>query len=599
MSAKYIQAGIILACASLLYGDTETVQIPSVSSLAMIESNGEFDRKLIADCPLHKKAEVRKKIKKSNTCKVRKKGVNKPASESGNSCQVHGNSPHRPVTEGGNTCEIHGKPASDSATETANTCEIHGKPASDSATEVSITCEVHGTPPRESATEIVNTCEVHGIKVANTEVDPPAAEQAIETANPCEVHVMPAPEPAIAASNVSEVFENPDKSNDWADSCDVHGKPASRPKPEIAVVDYCEMHEKPVYVRMKDSYTSQANRPDSREMEFENVCSECFSSDSEEIFPDREGFCVVMEGLYWGVNYNLPFSISGPIVTTTPTSPNPLVSITQTTTNGSVVRTKNKWSPGFRAGIGAYPDYYNIDVQLIGTYYENHVLKSIGSNNFFNVSFNSADANFQIIYRVGDFELGKTFMAVSNVLLRPFCGVRGGWLDQNHHAHYLGTTSTTLTAGMSAGTIVTGLTPLTIHLDQDLWCVGPRLGLNTTWFKNCGFSILANISASMLYGKAHQKILFDMITNTLDVTMAIVDENVTDFFARDTYWEVFPTLQVLVGFSWEWFYRDCKNVPIKLYAGWEANFWWETSNIFLYERSISMQGVTGGLDFGF
>ncbi len=324
-------------------------------------------------------------------------------------------------------------------------------------------------------------------------------------------------------------------------------------------------------------------------------CGYCFDYSSQ--FFSRTGLDVFGEGLFWSTNYNLPFSFMLSLSQNV-ASPSSTLLITTTDTQFSIQRVNNKWSPGFRAGIGGYTDCDDFDLQLIGTYYENHAktafsgLNDALSNGVLVGPFNEAAANLQLIYRVGDIELGKNYFAFSRMLFRPFWGIRGGWLDQDHRVHYLRKTSTTLTTGPAAGTTITRPTPLTLHFDQNLWCVGPRMGLNTSWGKGGGLSWIANISASLLYGKAQQKFLFETVSDALNTAGSAVNETVTDTVSRDRFWELFPTLQLLMGVSWE-------SCIFKMYAAYEANFWWEASNVLIFERSISMQGLTGGIGVNF
>lgn len=316
----------------------------------------------------------------------------------------------------------------------------------------------------------------------------------------------------------------------------------------------------------------------------------------------RNGGGIGAEFLWWSTNYNFPFSVNvlSSIQIPGPTS-DLVTSNTFSETDTKVGRIEKKWSPGFRINAAYFPDYEDLDLQVIWTYYFNKPKSQfIGAGTILIASFFEADAVFRLLYNVGDLELGKSYFLTSKVKLRPFCGVRAAWLKQLYKADFFGTTDVSVDSGGVSETL-TFDTPLVLHISQDIWSVGPRIGLNTSWFRLSGLSIMGNISASLLYGRLLTKLFFDNVSASNDNNSSGGNQTAslseTDFNATDRYFQLFPTLQLLLGASWE----QCigRNSSVKIYAGWETNFLWQTSSILYFDRGISMQGLTAGASYNF
>lgn len=306
------------------------------------------------------------------------------------------------------------------------------------------------------------------------------------------------------------------------------------------------------------------------------------------------------EFLWWSTNYNFPFSLMGTSESfDLPLSPG-ITGSTLSKQKSSVVRTDTKWSPGVRATLAGYPNYDQIDVKAAWTYYYNKAHAAlIGNNNVFISAFTGVKATLKFVYNVIDFELGKSYLINSHVQLRPFCGIRGGWMEENSHVHFSSTTSVAST-DLGVPITVTADTPFVVLLDQNLWGIGPRIGLNTSWFKYCGLSILANASTALLYGKTTQKLFINV--NSLSsssgqggANTATASQSFNHF--KDRYYQLFPTVQLLFGFAWERCITE--KMSFRLHAAWETNFWWQTSSIIFFDRSVSMQGGTAGATFNF
>ncbi len=308
-------------------------------------------------------------------------------------------------------------------------------------------------------------------------------------------------------------------------------------------------------------------------------------------FCNNEGtFKIEGEYLYWSTNFNLPYTIAG-----SQSKPQTQVgNDTFTTATGtlSAVRTPLKWSSGGRGTLGYHSKCDQLDVQAIYTYYQNKSESAQnGTSTTYFKAFTTGQEHLKLTYNVGDLELGKTFYSdTTKVLLRPFIALRAGWLDQDNSANYTGIDAVSLMTGT-----VNVPTASSLVIDQDVWCVGPRVGIDMSWLRFGGLSIMVDFSTALLYGKAHQKMTVH--TNSADANgqQTGIDYQSSSYAARDKFMVLCPQLQGFIGLQWE---RCLKNHrSVKLFAGWEANFWWEVSNVLFLDRPLSMQGLTAGLSF--
>ncbi len=260
------------------------------------------------------------------------------------------------------------------------------------------------------------------------------------------------------------------------------------------------------------------------------------------------------------------------------------------------------WDPGVRVGLGWNTGYDNWDVQGYWTYFYNSSRKG---NNPLSVEtdeveslFNTGHAKNRLRYNAADVELGKAYYVSRHLFIRPFTGIHAIWTSL-HSSASLNSPGTVIvnlpfvtTGLLSPGTPVNetsvGAAEAKINLDIDTWGVGPRIGVNTNWGSFQGFSLMANVSTSMLFGKLLGKAKIDIDSGN-DIDVRVRDHE---------YWQVMPTLQMFLGASYA-FCFGCGGNQMRMSAGWESNFIWESANFFFDDKPISMQGLTVDIRFDF
>lgn len=298
--------------------------------------------------------------------------------------------------------------------------------------------------------------------------------------------------------------------------------------------------------------------------------------------------------LYWKA-YEKSF------VLTNKTSP---VFTTDDYTKTSVLHPRFNWDPGVRLIIGyRFPDYC-WDVALSWTHYHSsfHRKQRTNSNDLTNV--NNQQGMFPI------WSLSKDIIAgdyVSDAFLRgklsldlfdldvghpidfdclvcfqitPYGGIRGAWIRQRANVKYKGGI---FQIGIIAGGIPQNGTDY-IHLKNDFWGIGPRIGLGLEYFLGKGVSLYGDMAISGVIGvfDTHQKETYlDRVRSSHDKRhtrcRGIVD------LAAGISWQTCLCLEYLFNLSIGWEYHIFFD-QLQLRQG---NF-----HLVPHNRNLQVQGVT-------
>ncbi|MDN3505666.1 MAG: Lpg1974 family pore-forming outer membrane protein [Simkaniaceae bacterium] len=108
-------------------------------------------------------------------------------------------------------------------------------------------------------------------------------------------------------------------------------------------------------------------------------------------------------------------------------------------------------------------------------------------------TYRRASMRWQIDFNIFDAELGRLFCASECLTLRPFIGLKGGWIDQSIDTSWQNPTDPALL-----------FTRATEDLKNDFWGIGPSAGLNLDWILCSGecytFSLFNDLSGALMYG---------------------------------------------------------------------------------------------------
>lgn len=211
--------------------------------------------------------------------------------------------------------------------------------------------------------------------------------------------------------------------------------------------------------------------------------------------PVYEGFLLSADALFWTA------SESGLSYATTTSSYDRVG-------KGEIKDPDFRWDYGFRVGAGFHIPHGGWDTCMNYTWFQDTATGEtkknpedlllatlISANNIADSAtyMFSARANWNLSLNILDLELGKTLIPAKWVSFRPFIGTKTAWIHQKYKVKYSG---------------VMGPFPAQnyyVHMKNNYWGVGPRIGLNTQFWMGYGLSVFGNLAASLVYGEFNLK----------------------------------------------------------------------------------------------
>ena len=248
------------------------------------------------------------------------------------------------------------------------------------------------------------------------------------------------------------------------------------------------------------------------------------------------------------------------------------------------------WDVGFRVGGGHVFDCDCWDVKLYYTWFRSQGSRSLTEGDeliesqFFGGFLNndvseSAKAMIKLNYNMFDGQLGREFCITECLSLRPFIGIKGGWIDQSLKSEWQIIDFQTFTTFPGAE-----------DLTNDFWGVGPSVGVDSKWALGCYFSLFGDFETAFLWGTWKNR---DLYQNALS---RVINTNMKNAHA------VSLMLRAFVGVGWERDFFCCTHFAVK--AGYEAQIWFSQFRIPTFQQlrvhgDLTLQGGTLNVSFEF
>ncbi|MES2122350.1 MAG: Lpg1974 family pore-forming outer membrane protein [Chlamydiota bacterium] len=329
------------------------------------------------------------------------------------------------------------------------------------------------------------------------------------------------------------------------------------------------------------------------------------------------GVCMSADLLYWkanedGLEYGTKM-VAGPIL-------------------GQASKTKTKlldlnfeWNAGFRLGLGyKFQQFDNwalglewtrMRSQAHGHSHAKGIESQAGGVNtiiptWVNLVFelragaSQAKTSWHLDYDTLDLGLGRNVNVGKHLAMRPFLGVRAGWIDQRYLAKYK--TNFLLGEGQTPFPRV-----VTFEGKNDFAGFGVRGGSGFVWHLSRNWNIFGNLNGSLLYGQFHVSM---KNKNDQGLGEGEIDPMPLDFTAREEFWRVRLNFEESLGLGWEVFFKK-NRYHLAINTAYELSQWLSQNELFytLYFRgqdtissvpirnqgNLGFQGVRAGIQFDF
>lgn len=204
-----------------------------------------------------------------------------------------------------------------------------------------------------------------------------------------------------------------------------------------------------------------------------------------------------------------------------------------------------EYQSGFKVALGTNFEHDNWTALIIYTrlHGKEHNSESSPSGGYINPFYihnsnigNEAShlkAHWGLSYDILNLEIARPCYAGTHLLLRPYIGMTGGWIDQ------------TL---LSIGTFLTDTFTIFGKCYSDSWLIGPRAGIDSRWLIGWGFDIKGNLAAGLPYQKI--KSCFKQQNEYYDYSLA--------WRIKERIGQITPVLEAALGFGWGTYFDDHK-----------------------------------------
>ncbi len=245
------------------------------------------------------------------------------------------------------------------------------------------------------------------------------------------------------------------------------------------------------------------------------------------------------------------------------------------------------WDPGFRIGLGYNMIHDQWDTQITYTKFQTEATDHgsgpitsgfLAARLSLLEPFQTGKIRFNLHYNMFDWDLGRSFLVSRSLSLRPFIGIKAGWIDQTIHAEW---TKPNFSAKESVKNNFEG--------------AGPRGGVNGQWIlgnvNRHVFSLIGNVAGAFMWG---HWTLRDQFTDTFLTKTSVPMKN-RNFGAL--------MLQALLGVEWG-FNFDNNRSHFSLKASYEIQDWMNHFQVFTNDSGtdnldLFLQGLTMGLRLDF
>ncbi len=250
-----------------------------------------------------------------------------------------------------------------------------------------------------------------------------------------------------------------------------------------------------------------------------------------------------------------------------------------------------KWDYGFRIGIGYNLSHDDWDMICNWSWFDTSATNAVSPKPLtwvfpeFDAAFLSGNScaemavRWDLLFNMFDWGIGKGCWVSQDLFLRPFVGLKGGWIHQSIQATY--------------DHLIKQLVFVTDQLGKEklknnFWGIGPLGGIETKWrigmFGSHFLDLCGDLSAATMWGVWSCS---DVYRDTLSQSISVDTKN--DFLGALMFGGFF-------GFGWEVDFRNNRShFAAKL--GYEMQLWLNQLRVATFQlqrlhHDLTLQGIT-------
>lgn len=262
------------------------------------------------------------------------------------------------------------------------------------------------------------------------------------------------------------------------------------------------------------------------------------------------------------------------------------------------------WTFAFKAGLGYNFFHDGWDARAEYTYFRNEASDSYAvtspaaifpqdpaflgvtaanqldyANKVFADFATSSNGNLKLNLNDLILDLGRAFFVSKNLSLRPSIGLKATWLTLKGNARFTG--GGVAFSGTFAGVTysVDGLGANTAYgtINQKLFGLGPRAGVDTKWHLGNDISVYGNVAGALLFG---------YFKSDSQATYSALPNNILSLSGR--WHRLVPTVDFELGLMYDR-YIMCDTQHFSISLGYETQYYWQAS--YLGANTVGVSGV--------
>ncbi len=270
---------------------------------------------------------------------------------------------------------------------------------------------------------------------------------------------------------------------------------------------------------------------------------------------------------------------------------------------GKISNISPNYQSGFRVGADIELPHDNWDISFAWTSYSNQTHSRRGGGSTFTMTpywlnagegittSGASTAKWNLGFNSYDLDLGCAFLPRQHLSLRPFAGFKAAWIEQDFTVKYHNISSNNT---LAPGSAISMRSRNYNHFQG----YGMRVGMDTKWLLNYGFSFIGNISGALLASEFY----VSQFDRNVDHTPR---SHTQEYINRIT-----PVVEMFGGLKWETDFDD-EGFFLDIHAGWEQQIWFSQNQMNNFpipnnrgyaiksQGDLTLSGLTVGATFGF